>query len=229
MIMKLLDIQQRIMGEEDLKTVRTMNDLSSILSDQGRLDEGEQTMLKVLDIRRRLLGDEDFRTLVAMNNVAWILRHQGRLNEAEALILRALGVSVKLLGLKHLTSAYHLLCLSVIYSKQGQFGKELQGRMQIVVTFDRLSDVENSCTIGRMMANLAFTYHHQGRIHDAIEMMQVATIRFRILGDCHPLTIESTNSLADWQDELNGYSTDEVSTMYIFYRLGYTHSNALTQ
>lgn len=191
MVLKLLDIQQRILGEEDLETVETMENLSLILYHQARLDEAEQTMLKVLDIRRQLLGAEDLITAKIMNNLSMVLLQQGRLNETEALLAQAVELSLKLLDQKHLISADDLLDLSVIFFKQGQSGEKLQGRMQIVVTFDRLSDVENSCTIGRMMANLAFTYHHQGRIHDAIEMMQqVATIRSRILGNCHPLTTE---------------------------------------
>jgi hypothetical protein len=50
------------------------------------------------------------------------------------------------------------------------------------------------------MANLAFTWHVQGRISEGLRLMeQCVQLRQRILGQDHPDTMSSCSALREWQ------------------------------
>jgi hypothetical protein len=64
-------------------------------------------------------------------------------------------------------------------------------------------------------ANLACTYKSQDRIDEAIAMMgQAASRRCRILGNDHPDTKSSIQSLNDWRDGLQATPTSQSGSSF---------------
>jgi hypothetical protein len=74
---KVVEVSQRVLGEEDFDTVIVMNDLAVLLWAYGDLAEAQALQEKVLRICRLLRGDEDADTLVAMKNLLDTLAQQG--------------------------------------------------------------------------------------------------------------------------------------------------------
>ncbi len=66
-----------------------MNNLGSLLQDQGKLDEAGVLFSEDLEASRATLGDRHPDTLSSINNLGRLLHDQGRLGEAETLLLEA--------------------------------------------------------------------------------------------------------------------------------------------
>jgi hypothetical protein len=71
------------MGDEHPDTLISMNNLGSLLKDQGNLGEAELLLREVLPASRRTLGDKHPLTVAADNNLKELLMMKKRLAEAE--------------------------------------------------------------------------------------------------------------------------------------------------
>ncbi|MBE3015949.1 tetratricopeptide repeat protein [Microbispora sp. NEAU-D428] len=75
-------------GEEHPDTLRSRNNLATVLGELGRLEEAEAEHRAVLEVCRRVLGEEHPDTLVSQNNLATVLetRATGSDQRSERLI-----------------------------------------------------------------------------------------------------------------------------------------------
>jgi hypothetical protein len=64
----------------------SINNLASLLQDQGKLAEAEPLLRVCLAVRRRVLGEDHPSTLMSIDNLASLLQDQGKLAEAEPLL-----------------------------------------------------------------------------------------------------------------------------------------------
>ena len=91
-----------------------MNNLASLLQDQGQLEEAAPLYRRALAACERTLGAEHPHTLTSVNNLASLLKAQGQLEEAAPLFRRALAARERTLGAEHpdtLVSMYNLASL----------------------------------------------------------------------------------------------------------------------
>ena len=95
---QVLQIRQRIQGEEHRDTLTSMNNLANTLWSQGDLTGARNLEERVLEIRKRVLGEEHPDTLASMNNLANTLWAQGDLEGARNLQERVLEVMKQALG-----------------------------------------------------------------------------------------------------------------------------------
>ena len=56
----MLDAQKRVLGNEHLHTLISMNNLALTFNSIGRFERAEGLLAQVLAIRKRVLGDETF-------------------------------------------------------------------------------------------------------------------------------------------------------------------------
>jgi tetratricopeptide (TPR) repeat protein len=95
----VLQIQQRVLGEEHLATLASRNNLASVLRGLGRWEEAETEHRAELEIRRRVLDEEEHPdTLASRNNLASVLRGLGRLEEAETELRAVLEIQQRVSG-----------------------------------------------------------------------------------------------------------------------------------
>jgi len=78
-----------------------MNNLASVLQEQGQWQEAEQMHREVLAVQRRVLGLEHPDTLASMKNLATVLRDQGQWQEAEQMHREVLELVSTVLGSEH--------------------------------------------------------------------------------------------------------------------------------
>jgi eukaryotic-like serine/threonine-protein kinase len=66
---RALEVQRRLLGVENPKTLKTMNALGVALALQGKYADAEALFRQVVDIRRRLFGPDHPDTLAGMSNL----------------------------------------------------------------------------------------------------------------------------------------------------------------
>ena len=87
---EVLDTRKRILGEDHPDTLRSLNDLGSILESKGDLARAEACLRETVERRTKVLGADHFETLVSMSNLGNLLRGQAKFDEAEPLLRASL-------------------------------------------------------------------------------------------------------------------------------------------
>ena len=67
-----LEIRKKALGDEHPGTATSLNDLASLLHDQGKLTEAEPLYRQALEIRKKALGDEHPDTATSLNDLSLI-------------------------------------------------------------------------------------------------------------------------------------------------------------
>jgi tetratricopeptide (TPR) repeat protein len=93
---EVVEVKERVLGKENPDTLTSMNNLASVLRDQGKYPEAEQMYREVMEVKERVLGKEQPSTLTSTNNLASVLSDQGKYREAEQMHREELEVRVAL-------------------------------------------------------------------------------------------------------------------------------------
>ncbi len=75
----------RVLGPEDVDTLRCMSNLASLYREQHRYTDAKKLFRKLLEIRKRVLGEVDPETLKTKINLGIVLDDLGQFAEAEPL------------------------------------------------------------------------------------------------------------------------------------------------
>ena len=70
---RALDGREKVLGNEHPDTLTSINNLASVLQDQGKYDEAEQMNRRALDGREKALGKEHPSTLTSVYCLAYLL------------------------------------------------------------------------------------------------------------------------------------------------------------
>jgi Tetratricopeptide repeat len=92
---ELLAADQRVFGSEHSSTAKTMENLTSLLINEGHLSEAEKMSRETLAIRSHSLGPDHPTTLTSKINLSIVLLKEGRLGEAEKLQREALATEIR--------------------------------------------------------------------------------------------------------------------------------------
>ncbi len=103
-----LAIRRRLFGSENADVATSLNDLSSVYRQEGRLTEAEPMAREALRIRQKLFGKEHLEVADSRRNLSIILGDEGKWGESEAMAREVLAIRRKLLGPEHAWVAYSL-------------------------------------------------------------------------------------------------------------------------
>ena len=110
-----------MLGAEHPDTLISVNNLASVLWDQGKYEAAEEMHRRALEGREKVLGAEHPDTLISVYHLAYLFHIQKRYSEASLLYLRASEGFSKTLGPDHPTtlkcSRHHS---SMIYEMESQ-------------------------------------------------------------------------------------------------------------
>ena len=191
-----LAIRQKVLGPEHSDTAMSLNNLASLLQDQGHLAEAEPLLRQALAINQKVLGPEDLDTATSLNNLAMVLKAQGRLAEAEPLYRQALAISQKALGPEHPTTATSLNNLASLLQAQGHLPEAEPLYRQALAIREKVLGPEHPDT-AMSLNNLASLLQDQGHLAEAEPLYrQALAINQKVLGPEHPTTAASLNNLA---------------------------------
>jgi len=115
-----------VLGPDHPETLRSMNTLMSILTDEGRLEEAQTLEEQVLATRTRVLGPDHPLTISAMGNLANILSRRGDLKRAQQLQEQARAADAQVLGPNNPQTALSAYNLGGIELREGHRDEALR-------------------------------------------------------------------------------------------------------
>jgi eukaryotic-like serine/threonine-protein kinase len=134
-----VEIRRRVRGEEEPRTLISMNNLALLYWDQGKYAQAEALFSKVLAARQRVLGESNPDTLKTMDALARLYRVQGRYHESEILSTKAFEGRRRVLGEQHPDTLVSLNTISLLYldlqrypQAEASFLKLLEARRHVL-------------------------------------------------------------------------------------------------
>ncbi len=196
MSVKSMKVSNRLLGEADQRTLRSMLVVASLYCKRGLYKEAEELGIQLLEGSKKMLGLEHLETLKSMSVLAVVYNKQGRLKEAEELDIQVLETERRVLGLEHPETLCTLSNLAATYLTQGRYKEAEEMNTQVIETEKRVLGVEHPDTL-ISMSNLTTVYRGQGRFKEAEELdILVLETSKKILGLEHPDTLINMSNLA---------------------------------
>ncbi len=193
---RALDIDRRVLGEKDPKTLRTMYHLGSLDKLQGKHAQAEQLLSRTLGIQRSVLGPEHTDTLATANSLANTYEGEGKYAQAEALHSQTFEIQRRVLGPEHRETLITMNNLAIDYFRQGKYAQAEALLIQILEIRRRVAGPDHPDTL-RPMVNLAGVYRYEGKYAQAEQLYsQVLEADRRVLGPEHPSTLAAMQSVA---------------------------------
>ncbi len=191
-----LQARRRLLGNEHVATIDSMNGLGNLLRSQGKLAEAEVVSREAMDTARRVLGNQHPLTLVTVHNVSFVLQAQGKADEAEILCREALAGERAVLGEEHSDTLASIGNLALILQAQGKLAEaEVLHRESLDKRRRVLGEAHPETLIA--MTNLANLLMAQSKFTDAEPILRDATQKYRrVLGESHPDTLAAINNLS---------------------------------
>jgi CHAT domain-containing protein len=209
---KLLDMQQRRLGNEHPWTARTHNFLGALSDRQGRYVEAERSFRMVLNIDRRSLGMQHPSTATNASWLGTVVQAQGRPAEAEPFFREALAIRRQVLGDDHRDTARSYNTLAGCLRAQARYA-EAQPLYEQALALRRRVLGDDHAETSNSLLGMASNLKAQARYAEAGPMLQqVLAIRRRTLGDNHPDTAIACNELAGNLDFQGKHA--EAETLY---------------
>ena len=190
-----LEGSRRILGDDHVQTLQSIDSIGHLLQDQGRLAEAEPFSAEALAGLRRVLGDDHLLTLVSTNNMGVLLRDQGRLYDAEPYFAEALARQRRVRGDDHPETLTSINNMGSLLWSQGRlaeaepyFAEALAGRRRVLGDDHRATLVSIN-DMGRLLQS-------QGRLAEAGAYYAEALAgRRRVLAKDHPDTPRTIDNM----------------------------------
>lgn len=192
----VLEIDEQTLGKEHRNTLRSIDNLSRIVTRLGKHEEAEKMQRQVLEGYEKLLGPEHQATLSKVTQLGSVLDSQGRHEEAEAMQRRALKGYEKMLGPEHQYTLTNVSELGAVLESQGRYEEAEVMQRRALKGFEKVLGPEHPHTL-TSAGNLSLVLSYQGRLVEAEEIeVHVMETRKRVLGDEHPYTLTAMANLA---------------------------------
>jgi tetratricopeptide (TPR) repeat protein/predicted Ser/Thr protein kinase len=194
---RALDLERRVFGAENPKTLRTMSRLGALADRQGNNTEAETLLSQAFQVSRRVLGPEHPDTLRSMSRLAGVYYSQGKYVQAEALYSKTLEIERRVLGPEHPNTLACMNNLANVYFSQSKYAQAESLYGQTLEIERRVLGPEHPNTL-ESMNNLALTSKLLGNYARAEALLsQALEIERRVLGPEHPDTLASMGYLAN--------------------------------
>ena len=188
--------RRRVLGNDDPKTLVSMDDLAWLLDQDGHAKEAVKLQEESLAIRRRVQGSDHKDVRKSISNLAVFLADAGRFQEAEKLDEESLATELRIVGPGNLETLTSKSNLAADYLRDGRY-QEARTLLSEALNQERRSLGPNHPLTLASMNNLAFVLLRLGQYADA-EKLQLDTreVQRQVLGPDHPETAGSTYNLA---------------------------------
>ncbi len=190
-----LATRRRLLGEDHVDTLRSMDGSAVLLQLQGKYEQAEACVREVLERRRRVQGDDHAETLNSNDTLAQLLQARGKVDEAVEIFRTTLERSRRVLGDDHPDTIRSINNLASALQESGKLPGAEQFYREALDRSRRVRGVEHFGTLA-IMNNVGSVLKAQGKIQDAERYFrESAETRRRVCGDDHPATIRSLSNL----------------------------------
>jgi CHAT domain-containing protein/tetratricopeptide (TPR) repeat protein len=199
---EVLDICQRVHGNEHHATARALQNLGLLLSLQGNSSAAEPLFQQALAVQRRVLGDEHPDSMRTYINLCANLEGQGKYAAAEPLARQAMRLSRHLQGEEHIDTLNACLAVAILLDRQGKFAAaEPFHRFGVALALRMLGENHHETAAG--LNSLGANLSEQGKHREATGFYERSlAIKLRIHGEDHESTGKSYQNLALNRHEL---------------------------
>jgi len=192
---RALELQRRLLGSENPRTMDTVGALASTAAYQGASAEAETLLSGILPIQRRVLGPEHPKTLLSMVSLANTFYLQGKHAQAEAMDAQLLAIQRRVVGPEHPDTLKTMNNLALVYHDEGKFTQSEDMYRELVEIRRRVLGPDHPDT-ARSIGNLARAYWSEGKVDQAQGLyLQALEILRRVQGPDHPNTALIMNNL----------------------------------
>lgn len=207
---RALELERRVWGPENPKTLNTLNHLGRTLWHQGKYQEAGALFGPALEIERRVLGPEHPDTLYCMNNLANVYRAENKDAQAEPLYRETLNIRRRVLGPEHPDTLISTNNLANVYWSQGNYAQAEELYRQAMEIQSRVLGAEHPDTL-LSAGNLAATYADEGKYSQAEPLFtHTLQISRRALGPEHTLTLGFLSDFATMYQRQGKYALAET-------------------
>ena len=187
---------KKMLGEEHPSTLISMNNLTKMLSSQGKYKEAERISRQTLALRERVLSKDHPNTLASMNNLAEKLSGQGKYKAAEQIHEQVIVLRKMILGNEHPNTLASMNNLAESLSGQDKYKEAEQIHEQVMILRKEILGNEHRDTL-MSMSNLARALSNQSEYGKAeMRQLQALSGRRKALGVDHPDVFRSLSHLA---------------------------------
>jgi len=217
-----VELHKKYLGDKHPDVAISLNNLASILMDQGNYSEAESLLRELLAMQKELLGDNHPDVAFSLNNLAVVLGSQGKYDEAERLYLMTLNIFKELFsdgqldlttGLNYYScTASSLNMLAGILSSQGKH-KEAERLISELQTMRKKLPGDNSQGEANNLNSLAGVLSSQGKYSEAESLYRESlAMKKELFGDKHPDVATVLHNRAVALDSQGNYS--EAESLY---------------
>ncbi|MBK7403100.1 MAG: serine/threonine protein kinase [Phycisphaerales bacterium] len=192
----LLATQRAMLGDDDVQTMASINNLGAVLLSMGRYDEAEPLLDEALERRERVLGEQTEPTATTINNLATLDAYTGHDAEAAEMFAHALTILRKVGGDRHPQTLQTMANLGGVYSRLRRYD-DAAATLEAALPLHRdVLGPEHRSTL-LVASNLAAVYGFLGRQEEKRALLsQTLEVQRRVLGEQHLDTLVTRLNLA---------------------------------
>ena len=183
--------------DRDLQTTlaTARSSLSTLLRENGKLDEAQTLINEVLLWRRSVFGERAPTTLTSRHNLALILAARGDFAAAEKEIRATLELQREVLGDAHSSTLTSWQTLANVLTPQGKLDEAEVAARTSMNGFERAAGDAHTQTLAAMNS-LAYILEERHRVDDAEVLYRRVIAIAQRTGSRHPSTFAPRNNLA---------------------------------
>jgi eukaryotic-like serine/threonine-protein kinase len=210
---RALEVQRRLLGNDDQETLNTANNLANLFWFAGNYARAEPLYDEVILRRKKILGENHPDTLRASFDLASLYALQKRWTDFERLGLDTLARQRRVLGEDHIDTLGSLSGVQYFYFQNGRYAEAEPIAVAVAAGRRRLLGDDHPDTLAARH-NVATIVDALGRYDEAEGLyLKVIADKRRVFGDEHPVTCRTWARLAGMYIKLRRYSEAEQAAL----------------
>jgi len=191
-----LEIRRQMLGNSNKDTLKSMYQLSEVLTWKGNAAEAEKLCGESFEGRRTVLGPENRDTLTSMNWLVWILFIEGQYPEAEKLARQTVEITRRALGPQDKVTLSAMGRLGVILTEERKLPEAEAIQREGVEIRRQTLGPEHPDTLA-VTSNLATLLHAEGKFSESEKLNRDALpVWERVFGSENAKTLMVVENLA---------------------------------
>jgi len=200
---KALAIRKRLLGDDHEDTLASMYDMGSLLTVMNSYELAEPYLRDAVDGRRRVLGKEHPLTVVAAGDLSWVRQQMGAHTDVDCLLWESLQLIVK--G-EFSSNQYQAEMEAKINTLRKLWSSGQHDAARVLIRECTTQFVEMPVINARLydaITGFALQRVDEGDFDVAEPLLLEAIVGHRrVLGDEHPLTLNSINAMGTMLDRM---------------------------
>ncbi|MFZ0848423.1 MAG: CHAT domain-containing tetratricopeptide repeat protein, partial [Hyphomicrobiaceae bacterium] len=178
-----LGLLEKALGPNHMNVAVTLNNLSLVYKEQGRLTLAEAPLRRALSIQEKQFGPNSIFIAAMLNNLGEVNRRMGRYAEAETLYRREQQISETALGPDHPEVATSLSNLATLFTAMGR-ASEAEGLLRRALMINEKAFGPQHPDVATALNNLADALSSMNRAQEAEALFRRSlAIREQHFGD----------------------------------------------